>query len=93
MLIYIGFADGASCYTRNLASVSWVVYSPDDELVSLGGFCLDLETNNVTEYHVVIGILIDASSLGIFHMVVHLDSQLVVSQLNHVYVFRNPIFL
>lgn len=37
--------------------------------------------------------LIEASSLGISHMVVRLDSQLVVSQLNRVYVVRNPALL
>jgi ribonuclease H / adenosylcobalamin/alpha-ribazole phosphatase len=85
--------DGESCYTRKLASTTWVVYSPDDDLVSLGGFCLGLATNNVVEYHYVIGLLTEASSLGISHMVVHLDSQLVVSQLNRVYTVHNPILL
>lgn len=93
MSIYYGFVDGASQYTRNLASITWVVYSPDDEIVSLGGLCLGHETNNARAYHVVIGLLTEDSSLGITHMIVHIDSQLMVSQLNHVYTIYNPILL
>ena len=93
MSIYFGFVNGASHHTSNLALAAWVVYSHDDELVSLGGFFLGPTTNNVEKYHVDIGLLTKYSSLGISHMVILLDSQLMVSQLNLVYVFRNPIFL
>ena len=70
-----------------------MVYSPDDELVISRGFCLGPATNNVAEYHATIVLLIKSSSLGISHMVVRLDSQLVVSYLNRVYIVRNPILL
>jgi ribonuclease HI len=53
--IYFGFVDGASQRTQNLASAAWVVYSPTDELVSLGGVFLGPVTNNIVEYHTVIG--------------------------------------
>jgi hypothetical protein len=39
-LPYIGFADGASHSTRNLASVAWEIYAPTNELISLRGICL-----------------------------------------------------
>ena len=42
MTTYSGFVDGANPYTMNLASVSWVLYSPTDDLVILGGTCLGL---------------------------------------------------
>ena len=45
------------------------------------------------EYHVVIGLLTQASSLGISRIIVNLDSQLVVYQLNHIYAIHNPILL
>ena len=70
-----------------------MIYSLDDELVSSRRFCLGPATNNVAEYHAIIGILTKASSLGISHMVVRLYSQLIVSQLYHGYVVRNPILL
>ena len=45
------------------------------------------------EYHIVIGLLTKASSLGISHIIANLDSQLVVCQLNRIYAIRNPILL
>jgi ribonuclease HI len=49
--------------------------------VSFGGVCLRKAINNVVEYSVVIELLRDALSHGISHLRVHLDAQLVVSQL------------
>jgi ribonuclease HI len=77
-LPYIGFADGASRSTQNLASNAWAIYAPTNELVSLQGVCLSRATNNIAEYSTVIELLIDAISLGIRHLVVRLDSHLVV---------------
>lgn len=56
-LPYRAFADGASHYTQNAASAAWVIFSPTDELVSSGGICLFLVTNNVAKYSVVIELL------------------------------------
>jgi ribonuclease HI len=90
--IFVGFADGASRHTRNIASETWVIYQ-FDEVVSSGGIFLGPATNNMAEYHVVIGLLTQASSLGISCIIVNLDSQLVVYQLNRIYAIRNPILL
>ena len=84
MTLYYGFADGASRHTLNLASTSWVLYSQANDLVNSWGACLGPATNNIAEYHIEIGLLTEASSRDIEHMVVFLDSQLVVFQLNHV---------
>jgi ribonuclease HI len=90
--IFVGFVDGASRHTQNIASAAWVIYH-SDELVSSGGIFLGSTTNNMAEYHVVIGILTEASSLGISRIIINLDSQLVVCQLNRVYAIHNPILL
>jgi ribonuclease HI len=84
-LPYIGFADGASHSTRNLASSAWAIYAPTNELVYLQGLCLDRATNNIVEYSAVIELLVDAISLGIRHLVVQFDSHLVVLQLSNIY--------
>ena len=76
---YIGFADGASRHTCNLASATWVIYSPSGQLVSVGGACLGPASNNFVEYRVVIELLWDALSRAITKLEVRLDSQLVVS--------------
>jgi ribonuclease HI len=47
----------------------------------------------MAEYHAVIGLLTQASSLGVSRIIVYLDSQLVVYQLNHIYAIRSPILL
>ena len=75
--IFFGFADGASRHTRNIASAAWVIYQ-FDEVVSSEGICLGLATNNMAEYHVFIGLLTQASSLGISCIIIYLDSQLMV---------------
>ena len=90
--IFFGFADGASRHTRNIASAAWAIYQ-FDEVVSSGGICLGPTTNNMAEYHAVIGLLTQASSLGISRIIIYLDSQLVVYQLNRIYAIRSPILL
>jgi hypothetical protein len=80
-----GFVDGASRSTQNLASVAWEIYAPTDELISLHGVFLGRATNNITEYSAVIELLTDVISLGIRHLIVRLDSQLVVLQLSNIY--------
>jgi ribonuclease HI len=92
-LPYIGFADGSSHSTRNLASVAWAIYAPTNELISLRGVCLGHATNNIAAYSAVIELLVDAISLGIRHLVMRLDSQLVVLQLSNIYSIRSPTLL
>ena len=88
---FIGFADGASRYTCNLASATWVISSPSGQLVYSGGTCLGHASNNVAEYRAIIELLWDALSCGITQLEFRLDSQLV--QLNRAYQVRNPILL
>lgn len=89
--IHNGSVDGASRYTHNLASSTWVIYSPTDELLSSGGIYLGHATNNVVEYHVVIRLLTKEISLNITKLIVNIDSQLVVFQFNHIYTIHDPI--
>ena len=62
---FIGFEDGTSHHTCNLASTIWVIYSPSGQLVASRGAFLGPATNNVAEYRVVIELLRDALSRGI----------------------------
>jgi ribonuclease HI len=88
--VFVGYADGASRHTRRLASTTWVIFTPQGQLLSSRGICLGDTTNNVTEYSAIIKLLRDALSLGISHLQVYLDAQLVVSQLNRVYRVHDP---
>ena len=82
MTTYCGFVDGDSHYTLNLTSGAWVLYSPTDDLVRSRGTCLGPSTNNLIEYHLVIGLLTEALSKDVSQVRVYLDSELFVSQLN-----------
>ena len=93
MTTFISFIDGANRYTLNLASTTWVLYSPTGDLVSLGGVCLGPSTNNIAYYHAVIGLLTESLDNDVREIRVYLDSELVVQQLNQVYTIRNPLLL
>jgi ribonuclease HI len=88
--VFVGYAYSASRHTRRLASAAWVIFTPQGKFLSSGGICLGDTTNNVVEYSVVIELLHDTLSLGISHLWVYLNIQLVVSQLNRVYRVHDP---
>jgi ribonuclease HI len=90
LLPYIGFVDHASHSNQNLASAAWEIYVPTDDLISLHGIWLGRATNNIAEYIAVIELLTDSISLGICHLIVRFDSQLVVLQLSNIYSIRSP---
>ena len=68
-----------------------MLYSQSHDLVSPGVVCIGLTTNNIVKYHAVIGLLMEAASHDIDHLVAFMESQLVVSHLNHVYAIRNLV--
>jgi ribonuclease HI len=55
--------------------------------------CLGRATNNIAEYSTIIKLLVDAISLGIYHLVVRLDSKILVLQLSNVYTIQSPTLL
>ena len=85
--------DDSIRHTCNLASATWVIYSPSGQLVSSGGAFLGPSTNNVAKYRDVIELLWDSLSHGITWLEVILDSQLMVSLLNGAYQVQNPTLL
>jgi ribonuclease HI len=84
------FKDNSSRHTQRLSSTTWVIFTPQCQLLSSRGICLGDTTNNVVEYSVVLELLRDALSHGISHLWVYLYTQLVVSHLNGVYRVYNP---
>ena len=88
--VFIGYTNDARRHTRRLASTAWVIFTPQGQFLSSEGICLGDTTNNVAEYSAVIEFLRDTLSLGISHLWVYLDAQLVVSQLNRIYRVHDP---
>ena len=82
---YIGFANEASIWSPNIALDVWVIYSPSHELIHIDNMCVCIATNNQVEYDGVTGLLDATLHLGIRHLNVFLDSQLLVYQLNNHY--------
>ena len=58
---------------------------PSHELIYIDGICVGIETNNQEEYYGVNDLLTTALQMGIYHLDIFLDSQLLVSQLNNYY--------
>ena len=73
-VVYIGFVDGVSCHTLNLACATWVIYEPSGQLLSSCSTYLGPSTNNIVEYSAITELLLDAISYGIQHLVICLDS-------------------
>ena len=90
---FVGYVDGASRSTQNISSTGWAIFALNGELVSFQGICIGRSTNNIAEYSVLIELLSNAISFGFNHIIIRLDSQLVVLQLTSVYTVRNPILL
>ena len=88
---YLDFVNGFICWTQNIASIAWAIYTPSHTLVHSTNMCIGPATNNQTKYDAIIGLLIVASHYHIPYLCIHLDSQLLVSQLNRTYVIRDPI--
>ena len=75
----MGFSDGASIWSPNLASAAWVIYSPSHELIHIDEICVGNAINNQVEHDGVSGLLAAALQLGSHHLDVFLESQLLVS--------------
>jgi ribonuclease HI len=87
---HISYANDATYWNHNLASVAWAIYTPSDILLHSNGICLGLATNNQAEYDVVIGLLTKASHFHFNHLSVLLYSHLIVLHLNNVYHVHDP---
>ena len=83
MATFIGFTDGANRYMLNLASVAWVLYSPTCDLVSSGDVCLGPSTNNLIEYHAVIGLSKKSLANDVREIRLYLDLELFKPSLHH----------
>jgi ribonuclease HI len=87
---HIGYTDGANHLDQESHLEAWALYTPDHVLLHSSGICLGPATNNQVEYTTVIGLLSEASHLGIHHLSVLLYSHLIVHQLNNMYNVCDP---
>ena len=62
---YFRYVDGVIHGYRNIASTAWVIFTPDNQVLSSVGSFLGPTTNNVVEYSATIELLVEANTLGI----------------------------
>jgi len=90
---FIGYTNGASRSTHRLASATLAINTSGGKLFASSNICLGQATNNIDEYSVVVELLTEAISMNIWHLIVRLDSQLVVQQLANHHTIRSPMLL
>jgi hypothetical protein len=73
-LIYIEFIDNAIHSTWNIVSIAWVIFSSTNKMASSESICLSPMTNNIVKYSVIIELLYESLALGIYRLVVKMDS-------------------
>lgn len=83
------YSDGGSRGNPGFSAAAFAIYNPAKELVEQGGEYLGITTNNQAEYHGVRLGLEKAASMGVDSVLFHIDSMLVVNQLNGAYHIKN----
>ena len=84
------FTDGASRGNPGQAAVAFIILSDQETIEMKGSKAIGVKTNNQAEYEAVIFALDSAKQLQTRNLTCHLDSLLVVNQLNNVYKVLNP---
>jgi hypothetical protein len=82
---FIGYVDGVSYYSQNLASTTWDLFTPSHSLIHSNYLCIIPATNNQDEYDDFIGFLFDAIEHHIRYLHVCLYLHLHIMQLNRMY--------
>jgi ribonuclease HI len=85
--------DGCSKGNPGKAAAGAVIYKNNIEIYSISIFVGEKETNNVAEYTGLLIGLQEANKLGIKHLAVKGDSQLVIKQMNGEYQVKAPTLL
>lgn len=87
------FTDGGSRGNPGQAAIGCVLYDPlKNEVLREYGECIGVQTNNIAEYQALITGLKIAKEFCPNHLICHLDSELVVKQLNGEYRVKMATF-
>lgn len=88
---YIVHSDGGSRGNPGPSAAAYIIRGGDGKVLAKGGEYIGISTNNHAEYTAVLLAIKELHGLvgGQISAIFHIDSQLVVSQLNGVYKVRN----
>lgn len=85
------FSDGGSRGNPGHAAIGWIIEDPiQGEVLKEGNERIGIETNNIAEYRALIAGLKAAEQFHPNRLICHLDSELVVKQLNGEYRVKMP---
>jgi ribonuclease HI len=84
------YSDGASRGNPGPSAIAFIILDQNDKVLERASLSFGVCTNNEAEYHALISALERASMLGSREVTCHLDSELVVKQLNGEYRIRKP---
>jgi len=84
------YSDGASRGNPGPSAIAFVLVGEDRKMLKRYSGYVGVRTNNQAEYEALISALEFASSLPSQEVVCHMDSELVVKQLNGEYRVRSP---
>uniref|UniRef100_A0A7V4G7B2 Ribonuclease HI family protein n=1 Tax=Desulfobacca acetoxidans TaxID=60893 RepID=A0A7V4G7B2_9BACT len=87
------YCDGASRGNPGPAGAGFILFDPEGRERAAGSRFLGVTTNNVAEYQALLLGLEEARKLGVQHLQVYSDSELLVRQLTGVYRVRQPHLL
>lgn len=84
------YSDGGARGNPGLSAIAFLAVSEEGKLLASHSRYIGVHTNNQAEYAALLWALEYASSTKVPHVVCHLDSELVVKQLNGQYRIKNP---
>jgi ribonuclease HI len=87
---FIIYSDGGARGNPGPAAIGFVIYDMSGKAVKQFHHYLGITTNNQAEYKALIAALEEALKLGAEQIVCHMDSELVVRQLQGTYKIREP---
>jgi len=88
--VYVAYADGASRGNPGPSAIGVVIFDTDGREVHRESRRVGHGTNNEAEYKAAVAALEAALGLGVSHLELRMDSELVVRQLTGRYRVRNP---
>lgn len=83
------FTDGGSRGNPGPSAIAFVISKMDDSVVEKSGQYIGETTNNQAEYQALKSGLKSAQALGVKNLMVHMDSELVIKQINGLYKIKN----
>jgi ribonuclease HI len=92
---YVVYSDGGSRGNPGDAAYGWLLFSPENELITFDSRYLGQATNNLAEYEALLSALKyigkNKTVLGVSDLLCQLDSELIVKQLNGEYSVKDAV--